>query len=88
MTLLDWYHEEYTADGDLVVFRCAECGQTHLSIGRLHVHIETHRGYTWLGIQLPFTRTRRGNFSELMERTEVLRVEESCEISLSEVDEL
>ena len=88
MTLLDYFHEEYHADDELVVFRCTECGQTHLSLGRLHAHVEGHRGYTRLGIQLPFTRTSPGNFSELMQRTEVLRVTESRAVSLEEVDEL
>jgi hypothetical protein len=88
MTLFDYLHEEYHADDDLVLFRCTECGQTHLSIGRLHAHVESHRGYTRLGIQVPFTRTSLGDFGELMDRTEVLRVDDSSAVSLSQVDEL
>ncbi len=88
MTLLDYLHEEYTADGGLVLFRCTECGQTYLSLGSCHAHIEGHRGYTRLGIQVPFTRTSPGDFDELMTRTEVLRVEATSEVPLEMVHEL
>lgn len=81
-------HEEYESDGLLVLFRCAECGITSLSLGGLHGHIEKHRGYTRFGIKIPFTKTSMGNFSELMKRTEVLLVEETTEISLEEVEGL
>jgi len=88
MTLLDYLHEEYTSGNDLVVFRCTECGQHSLSLGSLHAHIEGHRGYTRLGIQVPFTRTSPGDFERLMEQTEVLRVDNFSEMPLSEVEEL
>lgn len=88
MTLLDRLHEEYEADGQLVLFRCTECGQTDLSLGSLHAHIEAHRGYTRFGIQLPFTKTSVGNVPELMRRTEVLRVDETSTISLADVEGL
>ena len=88
MTLLDYLHEEYTTDDELVLFRCTECGQTYLSLGSCHAHIEGHRGYTRLGIQVPLTRTSPGDFEALMERTEVLRVEATSEVPLEMVDEL
>ena len=88
MTLLDYLHEQYESDGDLVVFRCSECGQVDLSLGSLHAHIEGHRGYTRFGIQLPFTKTSPGEFDRLMDYTDVVRVEESSQIRLSEVDGL
>lgn len=82
-------HEQYhTADGDLVVFRCTECGYASLSLGSLHAHVETHRGYTRFNIQLPFTKTWFANVDELMERTEVLRVSATEEIGLEEVENL
>ena len=88
MTLLDRLHEEYEADGRLVLFRCTECGQTDLSLGSLHAHIEGHRGYTRLGIQVPFTKTAMANGDELMKRTEILRVDETMSIGLEEVEGL
>jgi hypothetical protein len=88
MTLLDSLHEEYTADGGLVLFRCTECGQTYLSLGSCHAHIEGHRGYTRLGIQVPFTKTALANVDELMQRTEVRRVEGTSEVPLAEVEGL
>jgi len=88
MTLLDYLHEEYENDGALVVFRCAVCGRHDLSLGSLHAHIEGHRGYTRLGIQLPLTRTTPGDFDRLMDRTEVLRVDNFSEMPLSEVEGL
>lgn len=88
MTLLDRLHEEYEADGGVVLFRCTECGQTDLSLGSLHAHIEGHRGYTRLGIQVPFTKTAMANGDELMKRTEILRVDETTSIGLEEVEGL
>lgn len=82
------FHEEYVSDGCLVVFSCTECDYHSLSLGSLHAHVETHRGYTRFGIQLPFTSTSPGKADELMERTEVLRVEETSEISLAGVEGL
>jgi hypothetical protein len=88
MTLLDRLHEQYESDGDLVLFRCSECGQVDLSLGSLHAHIEGHRGYTRFGVQLPFTKTSTGRFQQLMEYTDVLLVEQTADIDLSEVDAL
>lgn len=81
-------HEQYHSDGDLVVFRCSECGYASLSLGGLHGHIERHRGYTRFNIQVPFTRTSMANVPRLMEYTEVLRVSEAQEISIEEVEGL
>lgn len=83
MTLLDFLHEEYQADGHLVLFRCTECGHTNLSLGSLHAHAEKHRG--WFGFQLPW---RYGDFNALMDLTEVLRVDDTREVTLEEVDGL
>jgi uncharacterized Zn finger protein len=88
MTLLDRLHEEYESDGQLVLFRCTECGQTNMSLGSLHAHIETHRGYTRFNIQIPFTKSAMANVDELMKYTDVLRVDSVSEISLSEVEGL
>ncbi|WP_181693292.1 hypothetical protein [Natronomonas sp. LN261] len=84
----DLLHEEYDVEGDLILFRCRECGQTSMSLGALHGHCEKHRGYTRWGISLPFTESSPGNFDQLMELTEVLRVEETAEIDLEDVDGL
>lgn len=54
------------------IYRCTECGAHSLSIGKLHAHIERHRGF--LGLQLPW---RVGDADELMEMTEIVVVEES-----------
>jgi len=85
MTLL---HEEYKADGRLVLFRCRDCGYTSLSLGDCHAHIERHRGYTRFNIQIPFTKTSIGNANALMDRTDVLRVADTEEIELAEVEGL
>jgi len=84
----DLLHEEYESEGQTVLFRCSECGHTSLSLGSLHAHIERHRGYTRLGIQIPFTKTAIANTDELMLRTEVLRVDETENIALDEVEGL
>lgn len=88
MKLLERFHEEYEVDGQTVLFRCKECGYTDLSLGSIHAHCEKHRGYTRWNIQIPFTKTSMADFDRLMELTEVLRVEETSEISLSEVEGL
>jgi len=80
--------EQYESDGDPVLFRCRECGRIEQSLGALHAHIETHRGYTRVNIQLPFTASSPGDFEELMNRTEVLRVSSVHTISLSDLDGL
>jgi len=85
MTLL---HEQYESDGNLVLFRCRECGYTSLSVGNLHAHVEGHRGYTRFNIQLPYTKTSPGDFGRLMDYTDVLMVESTSEISLSDVEGL
>jgi len=84
----DLLHEQYDADGDLVLFRCTECAHVSMSLGSLHAHAETHRGYTRFGIQIPFTKTTIANVDELMKLTEVVRVDSTEPIALSEVDGL
>lgn len=86
MGLLERFHDEYESEGKQVLFRCTECGYTHLNLGSLHAHIENHRGYTRFNIQIPFTKTAMANVDELMNHTKVLRVESTSEISLSEVE--
>ena len=81
-------HEQYESDGDLVLFRCTECEYTSLSLGNLHAHVESHRGYTRFNIQIPFTKTAMANVDELMQRTKVLRVTDTEEIGLDEVSDL
>lgn len=88
MTLLDRFHEEYESDGKLVLFRCKECGYTNMSLGMFHAHVEKHRGYTRFNIQIPFTKTAFANVDRLMQFTEVLRVDETSEIGLDEVEGL
>lgn len=78
-------HEQYEADGDLVIFRCTECDYASMSLGSLHAHAETHRGYTRFGIQVPFTKTALANVDELMKLTEVVRVADAEEIEVEEV---
>lgn len=84
MTLL---HEQYEVDGDLVLFRCTECGYISMSLGWLHAHIEKHRGYTRFNIQLPLTKTSVANVDQLMERTEIITVTDTSEISYERFDE-
>jgi hypothetical protein len=81
-------HEQYESDGNLVVFRCTECGYASLSLGGTHAHIEKHRGYTRFNIQIPFTKTSPAKVDELMQRTEVLRVTDTEEIGLDDVEGL
>lgn len=81
-------HEQYQSDGSPVLFRCRECGYTSLSLGTLHAHCESHRGYTRFNIQLPLTSTAIADVDALMDMTEVLRVDQVEEIALEEVDGL
>jgi len=84
VTLLDYFHEQYeAADGRPVLFRCTECGYRSQSLGRLHAHAETHRG--WHGWQLPW---RYGDVEALMGLTEVAAIEDSETVALEEVDGL
>ena len=78
-------HEEYRVGGDLVLFRCTECGYTSLSIGSTHAHVEKHRGYTRFNIQIPFTKTTKANVDRLMEFTEIVRVTDTEEVTLEQV---
>ena len=87
-SVLNWLHEQYESEGDLVLFRCSECGYVDMSLGGLHAHVETHRGYTRFNIQLPFTSTAMGDGDALMERTDVLRVSDVEEIDVAEVEGL
>lgn len=86
--MLDYFHEEYDVDGDPVLFRCSDCGRLSMSLGSLHAHVERHRGYTRFGIQLPIGKTSPGNFEQLMEMTQVLRVTDVETVRLEEVDGL
>lgn len=70
---------------EMYLFRCTECGYLSTDLGWLHGHIEKHRGYTPLNIQLPLTKTAPANVEELMARTEILRVDEATEVSLEDV---
>lgn len=63
-----------TGDAHFELYRCTECGKMSVSLGWLHGHIERHRGYTRLGIQIPFTKTSPANVPELMKCTEVIQV--------------
>jgi hypothetical protein len=83
----DLLHEQWQVDGDLVVFRCSECGFISMSLGSLHGHIEGHRGYTRLNVQIPFTKTAPARRDELMKRTEVLRVTETETTTLEAVED-
>jgi len=87
MTLLDRFHEQYTSLGNLVVFRCTECGYTTLSLGGLHAHVEGHwstlgwfkwHTYQWL----------KPSENKWMESTEVLRVDQTTSITLDDVEGL
>ena len=84
--------EQYDSNGCPVLFECRECGYRSQSLGAVHGHIEGHieghRGYTRLGIQVPFMRTTMANVDELMERTKVLRVTDTEEIDIEAVDGL
>jgi len=88
MTILNRLHEQYESDGRPVLFRCSECGHISQSLGSLHAHIEGHRGYTRFNIQIPFTKTAIANHEQLVEYTEILRVDETTEIRLTEVEGL
>lgn len=81
-------HEQYDAAGKPVLFECRECGYRSQSLGALHGHIEQHRGYTRLNMQLPFTKTSPAKADRLMDFTRVLRVDDTTEITLDEVDGL
>lgn len=81
-------HEQYDADGDPVFFRCSECGHRSQSLGGIHGHIEGHRGYTRFNIPIPFTEESPADYDALMDYTEIVRVEDTAEVSLAEVDGL
>jgi len=83
MTLLEKLHSEYyTQDGDLVLYRCTECGYTTMSIGGLHAHVEQHWPYfKWLAHLLPWFADR----GDWMEYTQVLAVRDTEGTDLSEV---
>lgn len=82
-------HEQHEAtDGSLVLFQCTECGYVSLSLGKLHGHIERHRGYTRFNFQVLFSRTSPASADELMRWTRVLRVDEATQIGLEEVESL
>lgn len=54
-------------DSSHELYRCTECGVEKESLGRLHAHVEKHRGL--FGLQLPW---RYGDYEALMEFTEVV----------------
>lgn len=85
---MDLLHEQYESDGNIVLFRCIECGYVSLSLGATHGHIEEHRGYTRFNISVPFTKESMANVDELMKRTEVLRVDDTTKIDINEVEGL
>ena len=60
-----------TERSETVIYRCRECGTMSGSIGKLHAHIETHRGMQIgpLSIQNPL---KVGDADALMERTETI----------------
>lgn len=74
--------ERVDAEDDNVIYRCTECGQIEQDVGTLHAHCEKHRGL--LGFQLPW---RVGDYDELAQMTEALRVEEVayCEVMADDV---
>lgn len=77
-------HEQYeTADGRPVLFECTECGYRSQSLGSLHAHIERHRG--WFGFQLPW---RYGDVDALMDRTEIVAIEDTETVNVAEVEGL
>lgn len=59
-------------DKEIVVYWCTECEKRSLSLGALHGHAESHRGF--YGLQWPWNV---GDFDALMELTEVLVFHES-----------
>lgn len=71
---------------EIVLFRCTKCGKLSTSLGWLHGHVEKHRGYTWLKIQLPFTKTSPGDFDRLMDYTEVIQVTDYDSVELEDVE--
>jgi len=87
VTLLDRLHEQYEADGDLVVFECDNCGYTSLSLGSLHAHIEGHESFIgWVSRMLPLVG--EDYVEPLMDDTNVLRVSQTEDIELNEVEGL
>jgi len=87
MTLLDKLHEQYESEGQLVVFRCQECGYATLSLGGLHAHIEGHQStITHFLRMLPLVGP--DYVEPLMDQTNILRVDETATIGLEEVEGL
>jgi|APHM01.1.fsa_nt_gi hypothetical protein len=82
------FHEQYEVDGDIVLFRCSECGYLSLSLGQTHAHIETHRGCSRFNIKLPFTKTAIADTDQLMKYTEIVRVTDTKQTTLEQVEGL
>ena len=64
---------EDTAQDGTEIYRCRDCGRVSDSIGKIHAHIERHRGVE-IGpilIQNPLTV---GDHEALMERTETINL--------------
>ena len=58
------------------LYRCKDCGETYPDHGSIAAHVDAkHRGYTRLGIQLPFTKTSPGNAEKIMKHIEQLECE-------------
>lgn len=67
----------------VTLYRCTECGKESTSLGWLHAHIEKHQGFGPFNIIPDPLKT--ANFDALMEKTEVLRVEEYNIVDLNDV---
>lgn len=61
---------------DNYLFECTECEETYSTLGALHAHVEGH---------LPVTKWF-GDTDKLMEYTRVLKVKETEEVDIEDVD--
>jgi len=66
---------------DTVMSECSITGCTNRASKK-------HRGYTRFNIQIPFTGTTMANVDELMNRTEILRVTDTDQVTLNDVEGL
>jgi len=83
--LYDRYH---TVDGDLVVFRCTECGHSSFSVGALHAHAEQHRDIAIDPFGLVVPPWRLANVEALWELTEIVAVDGEETVEPTEVEGL
>lgn len=84
-------HEEYTDDdGRTVLFKCMECGNTYLSLGSLHAHVESHwstlRYFRWHLVTSWLHILGRDVPNKWMESTVVLAVDDVEMVTMDEVD--